>query len=179
MDERKTVSVLKAETLTWVFSSSSPFWKRVSKPFEYSMRSLSSKEYSHMISIKYMRESLMLRASTEERVVMMWMSYLSCFWVKKNVYDVGEKLDEDFAASFQESQWLFGQNHVLDTSDDKFEFWGGNLLEVVCVVQVFLLEQEGSHGWDLGYKLVTWGFWWAIETTKASIPWSKLVTGIC
>lgn len=82
MDERKTVRVLKAETLTWVFSSSSPFWKRASNPLEYSMSNLSSKEYSQMISMRYIKESLMFKASTEERAVMIWINYRSCFWVR-------------------------------------------------------------------------------------------------
>lgn len=79
IDERKTVKVLKAETLTCVFSSSNPFWKIDSKPLEYSIRSLSSNEYSHMISMRYIIANLMFKASTDDRVVMIWMSSLSCF----------------------------------------------------------------------------------------------------
>lgn len=103
IDDRKTVRVLKAETLTWVFSSSSPFWKIASNPAEYSMRSLSSKEYSQMISIKYIKQSLMLRASTEDRVVMIWISSLSCFYISQTIYDVSEKLNENLATPLQEA----------------------------------------------------------------------------
>ena len=70
MDERKAVKVLKEATLTFTFSSSSPFWKIETKPFEYSISKSSSKELSQTIYIVYIRASLMFKASTEERVVM-------------------------------------------------------------------------------------------------------------
>ena len=79
IEERKTVKVVNAATFTWVFSSSSPFWKIDSNPPEYSINNLSSNEYSQMISIKYIKASLTFKASTEDKTVIIWMSYRSCF----------------------------------------------------------------------------------------------------
>ena len=57
-----------------------------------------------MISIKYIKPSLMFKASTDERVEMIWINSLSCLKKKKNSYDFAVDLDKDLAASFNEGQ---------------------------------------------------------------------------
>jgi hypothetical protein len=72
IDAKKIVNVLNVAVFISVSSSCNPTWNRFYKIAECSAKSLSSKVFSQMISIRYISESLMFKTLEELKVLMMF-----------------------------------------------------------------------------------------------------------
>jgi hypothetical protein len=65
-------------------------------------------------------------------------------------YQEAVDADEYFAAAFEEHELSVCGHGGSDGGDDELEFVFGQAGEVLLQVQVFLFEEEGAHGGDLG-----------------------------